>query len=151
MTLYIMEIAELYKLFLQHPVVTTDTRHCPEGSIFFALRGATFDGNTFALQALESGCALAVVDNPELPADSRLIQVPDVLETLQQLAAYHRQQLRTPIVQITGTNGKTTTKELTAAVLAKKYNVLFTRQFQQPYRCAPYFAAPYACTQHGGD
>lgn len=114
-----MEIAELYKLFLQHPVVTTDTRHCPEGSIFFALRGATFDGNTFALQALESGCALAVVDNPELPADSRLIQVPDVLETLQQLAAYHRQQLRTPIVQITGTNGKTTTKELTAAVLAK--------------------------------
>lgn len=122
-----MEIAELYKLFLQHPVVTTDTRHCPEGSIFFALRGATFDGNTFALQALESGCALAVVDNPELPADSRLIQVPNVLETLQQLAAYHRQQLRTPIVQITGTNGKTTTKELTAAVLAKKYNVLFTQ------------------------
>lgn len=122
-----MLIPELYNLFLQHPVVTTDTRNCPEGSLFFALRGTTFNGNDFALKALESGCAYAVVDDASLPADSRLIPVEDTLATLQELASYHRSRLATPIVQITGTNGKTTTKELTSAVLAEKFNVLFTQ------------------------
>lgn len=122
-----MLIPELYNLFLQHPVVTTDTRNCPEGSLFFALRGTTFNGNDFALKALESGCAYAVVDDASLPADNRLIPVEDALATLQQLASYHRSRLATPIVQITGTNGKTTTKELTSAVLAEKFNVLFTQ------------------------
>lgn len=122
-----MLIPELYNLFLQHPVVTTDTRNCPEGSLFFALRGTTFNGNDFALKALESGCAYAIVDDASLPANNRLIPVEDALATLQELASYHRSRLATPIVQITGTNGKTTTKELTSAVLAEKFNVLFTQ------------------------
>lgn len=122
-----MDISSLYALFEQHPVVTTDTRECPAGSMFFALRGETFDGNRFATQALEAGCAYAVVDNAEVAAtDARCILVNDVLTTLQDLAAYHRRQLGTPIVQITGTNGKTTTKELTAAVLQQQYDVLYT-------------------------
>lgn len=123
-----MELQELYEIFKRHAVVTTDTRHCPEGSIFFALKGATFDGNQFALQALSAGCAYAVVDDVQVAAaDVRCLWVDDVLTTLQQLAHYHRLQLGTPIVQITGTNGKTTTKELMAAVLAEKYNVLYTQ------------------------
>ena len=123
-----MELQELYEIFKRHAVVTTDTRHCPEGSIFFALKGATFDGNQFAAQALAAGCAYAVVDDAEVAAaDTRCLWVEDVLTTLQQLAHHHRRQLGTPIVQITGTNGKTTTKELAAAVLAEKYNVLYTQ------------------------
>ncbi len=125
-----MEISQLYDLFLRHPEVTTDTRSCPPSSIFFALRGASFDGNAFARQALDAGCAYAVVDDPKVAAeasDERIILVPDALVALQQLAAYHRRKMGTPIVQITGTNGKTTTKELIAAVLAKKHNVLFTQ------------------------
>lgn len=122
-----MNISELYTLFCQHPVVTSDTRDCPAGSLFFALRGETFDGNLFASKALEAGCAYAIVDNAEVAAsDDRCILVDDVLTTLQQLAAHHRRVLGTPIVQITGTNGKTTTKELTAAVLAEQYRVLYT-------------------------
>lgn len=124
-----MEIKELYKIFYEHPVITTDTRDCPEGSIFFALKGASFNGNDFALQALEKGCAYAVVDAPpSLPqGEERLIVVEDVLTTLQQLARYHREQLGTPVIGITGTNGKTTTKELVATVLSEKYNVHYTR------------------------
>ena len=122
-----MEISELYQIFCQHPVITTDTRDCPAGSIFFALRGETFDGNAFALKALEEGCAYAVVDDAAVAGDERLIHVDNVLLALQQLAAYHRQQLGTPVVQITGTNGKTTTKELVAAVLMEKYNILYTQ------------------------
>lgn len=122
-----METEELYKLFTQHPVVTTDTRDCPVGSLFFALKGETFDGNLFAHKALEAGSAFAVVDNAEVAAtDARFILVPNVLTALQDLAAHHRRVLGTPIVQITGTNGKTTTKELTAAVLAEQYRVLYT-------------------------
>ena len=120
-------LEELYSLFLAHSVITTDTRHCPEGSLFFALRGERFDGNAFALQALQAGCAFAVVDDPAVGGDERLLHVPDVLTTLQQLAALHRRTLGTPIVQITGTNGKTTTKELTAAVLARKFDLLCTQ------------------------
>ncbi len=121
-----MSIPELYKIFCQHPVVTTDTRNCPSGSIFFALRGASFNGNDFAFKALEAGCAYAVVDDESVVGDERLIHVPDVLTALQDLAAWHRRILGTPIVQITGTNGKTTTKELVAAVLSEKYRVLYT-------------------------
>ncbi len=128
-----MSLSELYQLYLEHPVVTTDTRDCPEGSLFFALRGANFDGNAFARQALQSGCAYAVVDDPcvceavSASEASRYILVDDVLTTLQQLAAYHRRQLGIPVIQITGTNGKTTTKELAAAVLATKWHVLYTQ------------------------
>lgn len=122
-----MTLSALYSLFQQHPVVTTDTRDCPAGSIFFALKGAHFNGNRFALQALEAGCAYAVVDEAEVAAaDDRCLFFEDVLATFQQLAALHRRTLGTPILQITGTNGKTTTKELTAAVLSEKYNLLFT-------------------------
>lgn len=121
-----MKISELYQVFLKHPVVTTDTRDCPKNSMFFALRGASFNGNDFAIKALESGCAYAVVDDERVVGDERLIHVPDVLTAMQELAAYHRQQLHTPILQVTGTNGKTTTKELTSAVLSERFNVLYT-------------------------
>ena len=121
-----MDIQELYQIYLQHPVITTDSRQCPADSLFFALKGESFDGNRFAQMALEKGCAYAIVDDASLQGE-HLILVKDVLETLQQLAAYHRQQLRIPVLQITGTNGKTTTKELVSAVLSKKFNTLYTQ------------------------
>lgn len=123
-----MDISGLYKIFLEHPTITTDSRECPEGSIFFALKGASFNGNAFAGKALEQGCAYAVVDEKEVAetGDSRYIVVDDSLSALQQLANYHRRKLGTRIVGVTGTNGKTTTKELLAAVLGEKYNVLYT-------------------------
>lgn len=121
-----MNISELYKIYTEHPVITTDSRNCPEGSIFFALKGDSFDGNKFAAMAISKGCAYAVIDEPEYAADNRYIVVDDCLKTFQQLARYHRQQFNIPVIGITGTNGKTTTKELVSTVLAKKYNVLFT-------------------------
>ena len=123
-----MDISGLYKIFLEHPTITTDSRECPEGSLFFALKGASFNGNAFAGKALEQGCAYAVVDEKEVAetGDSRYIVVDDCLSALQQLANYHRRKLGTRIVGVTGTNGKTTTKELLAAVLGEKYNVLYT-------------------------
>ena len=120
-------MTELYSIFLEHPVVTTDSRDCPEGSIFFALKGDTFNGNAYAKAALDKGCAYAVVDEAQYALDDRYILVPDVLTTLQQLAREHRRALNTPIIGITGTNGKTTTKELVATVLSQKYNVLYTQ------------------------
>lgn len=120
-------MTKLYSLFLDHPTVTTDSRDCPQGSIFFALKGETFDGNKYAAAALEKGCSYAVVDNAEYAVDERYILVPDVLTALQQLANEHRRALGTRIIGVTGTNGKTTTKELTAAVLSKKYRVLYTQ------------------------
>ena len=122
-----MTIQQLYQLFLQHPVVTTDSRDVPAGSIFFALKGETFDGNQYASAALEQGAAYAVVDDPAVAAGSSMVLVSDVLQALQQLACYHRRQLGTTVIGITGTNGKTTTKDLIASVLKKKYNVLYTQ------------------------
>ena len=122
-----MNTEALYALYKEHPLVTTDSRKCPEGSIFFALKGESFDGNNYALQALEKGCAFAVVDNPEVAnRDERLFLVPDVLKALQELAAYHRKMWGKTVLQITGTNGKTTTKELISAVLSEGKNVLCT-------------------------
>lgn len=124
-----MDINALYAIFRQSTGVTTDSRRCPAGSVFFALRGDTFDGNAFAARALEEGCACAVIDNPAyLPADdSRYVLVDDTLKALQQLARHHRRTLGTPVIGITGTNGKTTTKELTAAVLSQKYVLHYTQ------------------------
>lgn len=122
-----MNTEALYALYKEHSLVTTDSRKCPEGSIFFALKGETFDGNNYALQALEKGCAFAIVDNPDVAKqDERLILVPDVLKALQELAAYHRKAWGKTVLQITGTNGKTTTKELISAVLSEGKQVLFT-------------------------
>ena len=124
-----MELKDLYDIFLQHPTITTDSRDVPENSMFFALKGETFDGNAYAKAALEQGAAYAVIDEKEYAEEGNegLILVEDVLTTLQQLAKYHRVHLGTPIIGITGTNGKTTTKELIATVLKKKYNVLYTQ------------------------
>lgn len=124
-----MSIKELYKLYQQHPCITTDSRECPQGSIFLALKGESFDGNKFAVQALEKGCAYAIVDDPSLAGsdDKRIIIVNDCLQTFKDLAREHRRQFNIPVIGITGTNGKTTTKELVAAVLSQKYNVLYTQ------------------------
>ena len=124
-----MDIKKLYTIYLEHPEVTTDSRRCPEGSMFFALKGDSFDGNQFAANALEAGSAIAVVDDASVvPAgDDRYVVVDDVLTALQALAAHHRLQFHGPVLQVTGTNGKTTTKELLAAVLSKRYRVLYTQ------------------------
>lgn len=123
-----MKLAALYQIFQQCQSVTTDSRNCPAGSLFIALKGASFNGNAFARLALDSGCAYAIVDEAEyaVEGDRRYILVDNCLQTMQQLANYHRRQLGTRIIGITGTNGKTTTKELMSAVLCKAHNVLYT-------------------------
>ena len=124
-----MDITALYKIFLECTSVTTDSRNCPEGSLFIALKGDNFNGNAFATKALESGSNYAIVDEVEYaPAgDPHYILVDSCLHTLQELANYHRRQIGTRIIGITGTNGKTTTKELIAAVLSPKYTILYTQ------------------------
>lgn len=123
-----MNTAALYQIFQVSTGVTTDSRNCPEGSIFFALKGDSFNGNAFAHQALEKGCAYAVIDEASyaIQGDDRYIVVDNVLRALQLLANYHRRQFKVKVIGITGTNGKTTTKELMAAVLSESYQVLYT-------------------------
>ena len=120
-----MEIAELYKCFMECGKVTTDSRNCPEGSMFIALKGETFNGNAFAAQALKQGCRYAVIDESEYAGEGTIL-VDNCLQALQQLANYHRRQLKTLVIGITGTNGKTTTKELISTVLSRKFNTLYT-------------------------
>jgi UDP-N-acetylmuramoyl-tripeptide--D-alanyl-D-alanine ligase len=123
-----MSIVELYELFLKHSQITTDSRSCPEGSLFFALKGANFNGNEYAASAIDKGCSYAIVDEERYAdADKNILLVKDALKTLQDLAAYHRKKFKIPVIGITGTNGKTTTKELVTAVLKQKYNVLATK------------------------
>ncbi len=120
-------IEELYKIFLQNPVICTDTRNIAPGSLFFALRGDNFNANLFAEDALKKGCSYAIIDEKINYTHPNLIQVKDVLSTLQNLAKFHRNKLNIPVIGITGTNGKTTTKELINIVLSKKFDVIATR------------------------
>lgn len=123
-----MTTKEIYRLYKKYPTITTDTRHCIQGSIFIALKGDNFNGNKFARTAIESGCEYAFVDEKEY-ADNHKILLMDKpgVETLQELANYHRRQFNIPVIAITGTNGKTTTKELIAAVLSQGHKVLYTQ------------------------
>ncbi len=122
----IVKIERLYQIFLRSKKVTTDSRNVKNGALFFALKGENFDGNAYAKNALENGCSFAIVDNPDYVKGDNYILVDDVLETLQLLGNYHRKQLDIPIIAITGTNGKTTTKELVAGVLCKKFSISHT-------------------------
>lgn len=120
---------KLYEVFLAHAVICTDTRNITPGCIFFALQGANFNGNKFAQDALAKGAAYAVIDEQEFAQSDRLLLVDDVLKALQDLAALHKKKLGGKglrVIALTGSNGKTTTKELMARVLAKKFNVLYT-------------------------
>ena len=123
-----MKLSALYQIFLDCQSVTTDSRNCPDGSLFIALKGESFNGNAFAKLALDSGCAFAIIDEIQyaVEGDQRYILVDDCLQTMQQLANYHRRQLGTRVIGITGTNGKTTTKELISSVLCQAHNVLYT-------------------------
>lgn len=118
---------DLYKLYRQFPHICTDTRNIIPQSLFFCLKGENFDGNNFATQALEAGAAYVVTERQDLKDNPHCVVVDDSLKTLQQLAKYHRQQLRIPVIGITGSNGKTTTKELVAAVLSRKYKTSYTQ------------------------
>lgn len=122
-----MKIETLYELYLKYPIIETDTRKLQTGCLFFALKGERFNGNLFAQQALDAGAAYAIIDEPQNLADERMILVTDALETLQALANYHRNQFSIPILGITGSNGKTTTKELITAVLRTQYRTHATR------------------------
>lgn len=122
-----MTVEALHKLFLDSEGITTDTRNLKKGAIFFALKGANFNGNEFASQAINEGCKLAIVDEQKYANGSTIIVVTSVLQTLQKLANFHRKQFAIPVIGITGSNGKTTTKELAGAVLEKKYKTLVTK------------------------
>ncbi len=121
-----MDIQTLHNTFLSCSSVTTDSRNCPENSLFFALKGVSFNGNLYAKDALNTGAQYAIVDDKSVAISDRYFLVEDVLDTLQQLAQYHREWLSIPIIAITGTNGKTTTKELTKNVLQQKYSIKAT-------------------------
>lgn len=121
-----MEIKKLHEVFLQSNGIATDTRKVEKGQIFFALKGDNFNGNEFALQALENGALYAIIDEARFKTSEKLILVPNVLDCLQKLAQFHRDFLGIPIIAITGTNGKTTSKELIRSVLKAKYKVGYT-------------------------
>ncbi|MBL4625812.1 MAG: UDP-N-acetylmuramoyl-tripeptide--D-alanyl-D-alanine ligase, partial [Flavobacteriales bacterium] len=116
-----MDIRDIYQLFKEHPLICTDTRNITKNSLFFALKGDNFNGNQFASEAVQNGAAYSIIDEPEHQKTAHHILVDNVLNTLQQLASFHSKQLNIPIIGITGTNGKTTTKELTQSVLSQKY------------------------------
>jgi UDP-N-acetylmuramoyl-tripeptide--D-alanyl-D-alanine ligase len=122
-----MIITKIYSIFLNNPIICTDTRNLSSNSIFFALKGDNFNGNLFAGKAIAAGAAYAIVDEKEAVINDQCILVDDVLTTLQQLANHHQKQLTIPIIALTGSNGKTTSKELIASVLKEKYNVHFTK------------------------
>jgi UDP-N-acetylmuramoyl-tripeptide--D-alanyl-D-alanine ligase len=122
-----MKIQELYELYSKHYLVDTDTRNIRKNTIYFALKGANFNGNKFAEEALSKGALFSVVDEKEFVTNNKIILVNNVLNTLQELANYHRRKLNTPIVSLTGSNGKTTTKELINAVLSRQYKTTATK------------------------
>jgi len=122
-----MKLSKLYDLYSVNYKITTDTRNIEKNSIFFALKGTNFNGNLFAKEAISKGALYAIVDEQTTIFDDRIILVKDVLKTLQDLATYHRNKLNIPIIAITGSNGKTTTKELVNAVLSEKYKTIATR------------------------
>ncbi len=122
-----MTTEDIYQLYLQHRVISTDTRKIAADSLFFALKGDKFDANTFAEQAIAAGAAYAIIDNPNYQLGEKYILVDDVLTALQDLARYHRRQLTIPVIGLTGTNGKTTTKELINSVLSQKFKTLATQ------------------------
>src|SRR5438105_13404027 len=122
-----MNTEELYQLYLQYPSVQTDTRKLQQGDLFFALKGPNFNGNAFAEKAIASGAAFAIIDEKEFAVNEKTILVQDVLTALQQLAKYHRQTFNIPFLAITGSNGKTTTKELIHAVLSSSHNTYTTQ------------------------
>ena len=119
-------IAKLYTLFLKHKKISTDTRKIKKNALFFALKGESFNANTFAQQALKKGASYAIVDETKYKTDKRIFLVNNVLDTLQSLATHHREKLGLPIISLTGSNGKTTTKELINTVLATKYKTTAT-------------------------
>jgi UDP-N-acetylmuramoyl-tripeptide--D-alanyl-D-alanine ligase len=122
-----MSIKELYEIFQQHPKISTDSRLIEKDCLFFALKGENFNGNEFGADALKKGAAYSIIDEELYKSDERCILVENVLNSLQELSRYHREQLGIPILAITGTNGKTTTKELVASVLSKKFNLTYTK------------------------
>jgi UDP-N-acetylmuramoyl-tripeptide--D-alanyl-D-alanine ligase len=122
-----MTIQQLYDIYLRHPSIRTDTRQLKQGDLFFALKGPNFNGNAFAARAFELGAAYAIIDEAPDQSSDRLIVVPDVLSTLQELALHHRRQFNIPFIAITGSNGKTTTKELIHATLSSSYTTYTTQ------------------------
>ncbi|MGM0619407.1 MAG: UDP-N-acetylmuramoyl-tripeptide--D-alanyl-D-alanine ligase [Bacteroidota bacterium] len=122
-----MKKNRLYQLFKNHPIVVTDSRKIKKGSLFFALKGENFNGNKFAADALEKGAAYAIIDEKKYNTSSKTILVENALNALQQLAGRHKKELEIPVLGITGSNGKTTTKELIAAVLSEKFRVSYTQ------------------------
>src|SRR6185437_14607240 len=122
-----MNIAEIYKIYKQYPSIQTDTRKLKKDDLYFALKGPNFNGNHFAQQALEQGAAYVIADEQVSSSDHRILKVDDTLKALQQLAKFHRQQFHIPFIAITGSNGKTTTKELVHAVLSSTFKTYTTQ------------------------
>jgi UDP-N-acetylmuramoyl-tripeptide--D-alanyl-D-alanine ligase len=118
---------EIYNLYLDHPKISTDSRNVIPGSLFFAIKGDNFDGNRFVVDALKNGAAYAIIDNPVYNCNERCILVPDTIKSLQQLAILHRNRIQATIIGITGSNGKTTTKELIGKVLSSTFKTVMTR------------------------